>query len=181
VHVDVVSMLYMHQELPLIERCAFALVAQSVATNFPEALPWVQDARKALESPEQAPGRLFGEEGDVERLLAWIEGGKLESEVVYPPDDDPSDPEFQAWLETMANHHACTSDGADSDVSLDESDDEDDESDDEEKESVSLEEISYQLEDEGSGQATSIEACYEAWTKSAAAVAFKEYLDEQLR
>jgi hypothetical protein len=187
VHVDAASMYYMHEGSPLIERCAFKVVAESVATHFPAAVPWIKKARKALESPEAAPERLLGYDGDadVQRLLTWIEGGKLEADVVLPPDEDPTDPEFHAWLEMMTNHHACMKDGTSAFSSLDEAEDEEAASEGTAEtllETSAEDEVQYQSVEDASGSAESrsIDDCYEAWQKSAAAAALKEFLDTQL-
>jgi len=192
VHVDIATPMFMHEGRALTERCVFSRVAARVAEMFPQALPLVEDARRALEAPSEMPHRLIGEEGAVEKLLMWIDGGKLESEVVYPPDpnmtsaaaarDDPALPEFRAWLEMMTHHHACEADGSPprSDSPLDEASlfPPLGELEAEAPEAETMEPIV-----ESSGivyQGQDVEACYEQWRKSAAAAALKEYLDGQL-
>ena len=50
-HIDKASAFRVDGDLPLLELCAFSVVAASVEKNFPDAASWVREARAARPSP----------------------------------------------------------------------------------------------------------------------------------
>jgi hypothetical protein len=204
-HVDEASPLRLSNGGSLLERCAFRMVAASIKSNFPEALPLVLAQRVFLELP--TPERAAGEDADVSTLFDWIARGQPEGEIRRGPDDrdDIADPSFQAWLSMMAAENLCDSRGRAGVPSL-----EDPEYEDLDEEAEAAAELDEEAEAEASaenpqptvqwvapppdvldgkgvaeGRASANawgdpNACYEVWMASDIAARLKDFLDREL-
>ena len=124
--------------MPLLELCAFSVVAASVEKNFPEEAGLVNDARALLSSPTpEQRSRFTGLEHDLDEFFDWIDAGKPADGVrKYETslDSPDRDEEYRDWLLMMAKEHECDSRGRPSfvpldDAELDEDDDDDDDDD----------------------------------------------------
>ena len=74
-HVDKVSPVWISQSAPLLERCAFRVVAASVRKSFKELEELVEDARKILTDPKRESKRLTGSKADQDEFFDWIDSG----------------------------------------------------------------------------------------------------------
>lgn len=187
-HVNMAS-IYRHSiGEPLIELCPFSLVANAVSHHFPQAAPWVEEARKALTAPSRQGSKfLAGKAEDVDALKAWIAAGKPLSEVIMP-DEDSGPAANTEWLKMMAESRQCSDTGAAVIESLDEAvvmgvDEQLREEVDEEEmvgSGVPPEEEGIRSDMDGMVMVQlgtgDVDSCYDEWVKSAAAKALKDYL-----
>ena len=140
-HIDKASAFRVDGDLPLLELCAFSVVAASVEKNFPEEAGLVNDARALLSSPTpEQSSRFTGLEADLDEFFDWIDAGKPADGVrKYETslDSPDRDEDYRDWLVMMAKEHECDSRGRPSVVPLDEGEldedgyDDDDDDDDE--------------------------------------------------
>ena len=137
-HIDKASAFRVDGDLPLLELCAFSVVAASVEKNFPEEAGLVNDARALLSSPTpEQSSRFTGLEADLDEFFDWIDAGKPADGVrKYETslDSPDRDEEYRDWLLMMAKEHECDSRGRPSFVPLDDAElDEDDDDDDDDE------------------------------------------------
>jgi hypothetical protein len=202
-HVDKASAFRLDSDMPLLELCAFSVVAASVEKNFPEAADWVSSARGVLSSPtREQRKRMTGSAEDLDAFFEWLEAGRPADRVLRGPavDETPDlSPSMFEWLEMMSKAHACNSKGDPASSPLEEwADDEVDDADAEnaeqdmgkdEEEPLTVQ-SAYLPGDDGveggmvgntfSSSDAEVDACYEEWLTSAVAAKLKEFLDREL-
>jgi len=192
-HVDEASAFRLDSDMPLLELCAFSVVAASVEMNFPDAASWVSEARAVLNQPApEQRARFTGSEADLDELFGWIDAGKPSEAVRRGPtshDSPDHDTSLHEWLEMMAKEHVCDSRGRPSlvpleDAGLDEDDNANMNQDDES--SITVQGGSPFVSSSGdeesvfSSTATEIDACLEEWVTTDAAKMLMEFLERAL-
>merc|ERR1719502_1869326 len=189
-HIDKASAFRVDGDLPLLELCAFSVVAASVEKNFPEEAGLVHDARALLSSrfssptPEQR-SRFTGLEADLDEFFDWIDAGKPADGVrkyqtsLESPDRDE---DYRDWLLMMAKEHECDSRGRPSFVPLDDAELDDDDDDDE----IMVESGSDWVSSSGDGESvfssekTEVDHCIDEWLLTDVAERLMEFLQREL-
>jgi hypothetical protein len=132
-HVDKFSTLRLSIDSPLLERCAFRVVAASVKENFADqkdATQWVDLARAQVATPtKMTRSRLTGSQADLDGLFGWIEGGQKPEELPnakFTGETPADDPTYREFLEMMSEEQPCDAKGEPNGLPLGEAPDDDD-------------------------------------------------------
>lgn len=188
-HIDRASAFRVDAGLPLVELCAFRVVAASVAKNFPTALSVVVDARAALSAPTPEDRDKFtGSEIDLDQFFGWMEAGKPAEDVYKGPDYPHESPEVNSemreWLEMMAKEHECDSQGRFSLVPLEDAgvDEpyEGEEMSQGDEDIPMVQTVFSSSDDAFSSSSTDVDECLDMWLLSDAAKKLLDFLEQAL-
>jgi hypothetical protein len=191
VHVDQASAFRVDSNLPLLELCAFRVVAASVEKNFPDEAGLVTDARALLSSPAPDQSiRFTGAEADLDEFFAWVDAGKPADGVRRGPtshDSPDLDEGLYDWLVMMGKEHECDSRGRPSLVPLEDAGiDEDDEDVDGDGEIPMVQSGFDGVSSFGNGEgvfsssATEVDECLEEWLTTDVAEQLMKFLETEL-